>query len=671
MRNIFLLAIFLFSSFLFFEITYAKTLDDPFVEQWAYTDINVYSAWDYTLGSQDVVVAVIDNGFDTFHPDLFTNVWKNVDEISNNQIDDDKNGYVDDVWGWSFVSRDTNSDGLIDESEERGNNNPRPQVDQFTESEKNSGVFNHGTLVAGIIGAVGNNKKNGSGVSPNVKLMNIQVVDEGGSGSFARLPDAIYYAVYNGANIINMSVVGDITGDVEKAIDYAYGKGVVMVAAAGNSASDLNDFPLYPICFDAGKETNKVLGVSAISASHNIASFSNIGSNCVDITAPGENIFSTVRYSPKYDLNEQYTGGWSGTSFSAPLVSGAAALIKSIKPNWAAKNIYKALLSTTHHTPSTDVYSNLFGTGLLQIDKAVQYALNEVENSKFLKNIIVVNGDNGDHTSWDFNTGDDDKVLRERALSGIDDFSFYQYLGKTFYVTAKSFDKTRWRISLYDADWKKIDSFIIEPGGEISILVADVMGDVQPEIVVAPKGPSNTLFDIYSLEGEDLYTHILENKHNGVSFDKFKTEGSNKYDLVVLYELDDKLTMETLSGEGFSKNKFFLDSFSKADKVSVMNLDSDDQMEYVVGGGLGERPLVVFYDHDGSIIKKFLAYGSYKKSFSFIVGDYNYDGEDELVTIPKSNDQPVRVWNKEGKKVAQKYFFTDFKTNNIISVPIS
>ena len=124
-------------------VVVAKIPNDPGAEQWAFADLGVYQAWDYFTGSTDVVVAIIDNGFDTFHPDLRNNLWQNKKEIRNNQIDDDENGYIDDVYGWNFLDN---------------NNDPRPSVLGLADYEKKEALFNHGTLVAGIIGAVGNNK---------------------------------------------------------------------------------------------------------------------------------------------------------------------------------------------------------------------------------------------------------------------------------------------------------------------------------------------------------------------------------------------------------------------------------------------------------------------------------------------------------------------------------
>src|SRR3989338_5107950 len=163
---------------------YARIPNDPFAKQWGYEETGAYRAWDNAIGSRDVVVAIIDNGFDQLHPDLRENAWKNEDEIAGNLIDDDKNGYVDDVWGWNFVVEDANGDGDIDEEEERGNNDPRPDADGLS-PDAADGTIHHGTMVAGIIGAYGNNKTDGAGVNWRARRMKVKVGDKGGGGDNA------------------------------------------------------------------------------------------------------------------------------------------------------------------------------------------------------------------------------------------------------------------------------------------------------------------------------------------------------------------------------------------------------------------------------------------------------------------------------------------------------
>lgn len=349
--------------------------NDPFVEQDAYGLIDVYDAWKYTTGSRDVVVAVIDNGFDHYHPDLIENVWNNSDEIPRNGIDDDANGYIDDIVGWNFVPEDRNNDGEITGDELRGNNNPRPSID-----ESDTLVSGHGTAVAGLIGATGHNGLLGAGLNWRVSLMNLKIVGNSGNGTIQYVPDAIRYAVDNGADVISMSIVGyveDATA-ISNAVQYAYEKDVVVVAAAGNNIVDLNTTPIYPICSDAGTDVSSIIGVSAVSAGRAFARFSNYGSDCIDITAPGIGVSSTVRYANNLtsSLTVQYRGNLQGTSFATPLVSGTAALIRSRFPELSAAQVIDAILGSTSKTPPQDevLYANLFGAGLLQVSGALERA---------------------------------------------------------------------------------------------------------------------------------------------------------------------------------------------------------------------------------------------------------------------------------------------------------
>ncbi len=294
MKYILLLAILLMPTSL-----YAKTSNDPLGDQWYYSDIGVNEAWEYTTGSKDVIVAIIDNGFDTFHPDLIDNAWKNVDEIENNNIDDDNNGYIDDVWGWNFFIEDKNDDGFIDEEEGKGNNDPRPNTSDLTTAQQEGSVIHHGSVVAGIIGAKGNNQFGGAGLNWNVSLMNIKLLGNNGIGMINSLDSAIRYAVDNGADIINISMVSsNIDGNLIDSINYAYDNDVLIVAAAGNNMYDLNRMDVFPVCSDRDELFEKVIGVSAVQKGKRLSQFTNTGSDCIDITAPGVDMAGAPRIFP-------------------------------------------------------------------------------------------------------------------------------------------------------------------------------------------------------------------------------------------------------------------------------------------------------------------------------------------------------------------------------------
>jgi subtilisin family serine protease len=264
-------------------------------------DIHAPEAWDITKGSRDIIVAVVDTGIDFFHEDLRSNIWVNTKEIPGNGIDDDGNGYVDDVYGFDFVSNDND-----------------PFDDHF-----------HGTHVAGTIGAMGNNGLGVVGVNWNVRIMAVKAFDEQGGGTVSAAIGALHYAVVNGARIINCSWgLEDHSRALADAIAEAQAAGVLVVAAAGNSRTDA---PFYPAAYDS------VIAVASVNNKGQRSNFSNFGAH-VDISAPGEQILSTVPDS-KYDTV-------SGTSMAAPHVSGVAALVLSRHPDFNPLQVATILKNT-------------------------------------------------------------------------------------------------------------------------------------------------------------------------------------------------------------------------------------------------------------------------------------------------------------------------------------
>lgn len=262
-------------------------------------DIDAREAWATTTGDPEVIVAVIDTGVDISHPDLAGNIWRNPGEIAGNGIDDDRNGYVDDVHGWDFH----NGDATV--------------FDSPTEDA-------HGTHVAGTIAALGDNGRGTVGVAPDVTIMPIKFLGgTDGSGSGSAAAAAVAYAYANGATVINTSWGGGGGTALRNAIDAA--TGAVVVAGAGNLGDDMDaTTPQYPAAWaDDRYAMPNVLSVASIDRTGAMSSFSNYGTRSVDIGAPGRDIVST------YPNN---TYAWStGTSMSAPHASGVAALVASVR----------------------------------------------------------------------------------------------------------------------------------------------------------------------------------------------------------------------------------------------------------------------------------------------------------------------------------------------------
>ncbi|MDO8669175.1 MAG: S8 family peptidase [Candidatus Buchananbacteria bacterium] len=333
---------------------------DPLYNQQSnYFDyLHMPQAWDEAKGD-GVLIAILDSGVDINNPDLKFNIWENDNETLDDGIDNDKNGYIDDVSGWDFVDSD---------------NNPSPVAGEG--SDKLS--VNHGTALAGIIGAVANNGLGITGIAFNSKIMPIRILKSDGEGFVANLVEAIDYAVKNGADIINLSLVGfENSTALESAIDRANKSGVLVVAASGNAESgkmarNLNLEPAYPACYGNNQNNNIVLTVSSLNLLDQKSSFSNYGSNCVDLSALGENLTSLAYYNPLVGFNDYYSYHWYGTSFSTAIVSGLAALVKSKNLSLNANDLTNLLVNNTDNIDDLNpLFEGQLGTGKINILKAL------------------------------------------------------------------------------------------------------------------------------------------------------------------------------------------------------------------------------------------------------------------------------------------------------------
>jgi len=300
--------------------------DPSFAQEWslqnwgqsggtAGIDINATRAWDITTGSRSVVVAVIDSGIDLKHPDLVANLWTNPGEIAGNGIDDDRNGFVDDIHGWNFVDNNANlQDG-----------------------------YGHGTHVAGIIGAVGNNGVGVTGVAWRVSLMVLRVQNDSGAGTTSAVIGALRYATTMrrdfGINVVvtnnSWEAVAGYSAVIEGLIREQGEAGITFVAAAGNHGTNNDVTPRYPSNYDLPN----VIAVASLASSGVLAGSSDYGPTTVDLAAPGTFILSTWK-----------GGGYaalSGTSMAAPHVSGTVALLAAAKPGITVAEVRGAILGTT------------------------------------------------------------------------------------------------------------------------------------------------------------------------------------------------------------------------------------------------------------------------------------------------------------------------------------
>ena len=302
--------------------------DDPGLSrQWGLEDVRAGDAWQTTTGSQDVVIASIDTGVDVLHPDLAANMWQNPGEAPGNGVDDDGNGYVDDVYG---------IDAAYDDSV--------PMDD-----------YGHGTHTSGIAAATGDNALGIAGLGWSTKVMALKFINYDGGGTDADAIECIDYAVRekldHGVNVvaINASWGGGAANPfLRRAINAAGDAGIVFVASAGNDAEDNDRSPHYPSSLDCPT----LVSVAATAPSGRLAYFSNWGRVSVDLAAPGEDILSA--------LPDGHYESWSGTSMAAPFVTGAVALCAARYPGETAEQRIDRVLGSVR---TGDYFSRKVLTG--------------------------------------------------------------------------------------------------------------------------------------------------------------------------------------------------------------------------------------------------------------------------------------------------------------------
>lgn len=638
----------------FFSPIVAKTKksNDPEGLQWAYKDIRLPQAWDYTIGSSDVTVAVIDNGFDQSHLELRDNIWKNNDEVPNDKKDNDNNGYIDDIYGWNFtVDKDSKIANI-----------PDPY---FSTSTKNK-TIHHGTVVAGLLGAKGGNNLAGTGVNWNIKLMNLKIVDSvSGKGGVDPLSEAIRYAVDNGADIISFSIEGVVPGErqineIKEAIDYAYRNRVAMFASSGNKFKNLNKESVYPVCADENSSAQKILGVSAMQKSHRISLFSNIGSECVDVTAPGSSISSTMVYNPKKGLDKKYGGSWKGTSFAAPLVSGIGALIKTLRPRWSPPRIYDAILENTyeHDDDKAELYKNLFGAGLVNAKKAVESSLIGVVSNFPIKGLLAVDGNLNIVDKKIFATSTKIHNFEQRSIKYI---SAVKHSYKSNYILAND-EEGKTKITLLG---DKQNSFYVNKIDNIDIRVGDIDGDFQDEVIISPKKSDSVVFTVYSLQGKKEFEYIIDKNHSGASISVLKR--GERENLAVLFSQFGRLKVVQFNHSFEPETSFDINFMRNSGNLETGDIDGDGVHEYVVSNSKGNG-LLSYYDTDGSIQKTFFAYGYLEKGFKTGLVDIDSDGRDELVTIPFGLNDPIKFW--ENNILIDEWSVHNKAKNNSFIIPI-
>ena len=278
-------------------------------------DIDAPEGWDIANSASNVVVALVDSGVRYTHEDLAANMWINPGEIPGNGVDDDANGFIDDIHG---INAAANNGDPID-------------------------LIGHGTQVAGFVGSVGDNGVGTAGVAWRVRIMACRFYSDGGTGFLTDAAQCIDYALAKGAQIINASfVTTSFSAVLNNALNNCRNAGVIFVAAAGNDSVNTDVTPYYP----AGFNFDNIVAVGATTRTDGLASFSNFGAASVDLAAPGENVYSTFNSADNAYMENL------GTSFAAPIVAGAFALLRARNPSASYQQIIQQVLGTVDPLPA-------------------------------------------------------------------------------------------------------------------------------------------------------------------------------------------------------------------------------------------------------------------------------------------------------------------------------
>ena len=334
--------------------------DTAYSSQWYHQFIQSEPAWDYTTGSEDVIIGIVDSGIKWNHPDLQDNIWINEPELystsggndmtinwttgvvsGGNGIDDDGNGKIDDCIGWNFYGTQSN------------------------QSYQGYSANDHGTHVAGCAGAVGDNNLGVTGPMMNVKLISSRHAPNNQSSVYITNGyNGVYYCADSGADIINCSWGGPGgSATANYAVNYAIGQGAIVVCAAGNDNEDIGIYPHYP-----GNATNAVCVAATGPNSDVKANFSSYGAP-VDVSAPGSSIYSTI-------IAENGYASFNGTSMASPIVAGVAGLIKSIHPNLTPQELKTRLEYTCDNIDAVNPgFIGDLGAGRVNSFKGAMYDL--------------------------------------------------------------------------------------------------------------------------------------------------------------------------------------------------------------------------------------------------------------------------------------------------------
>lgn len=486
--------------------------NDPYYSrQYQWPIIAAPTAWDAQTGSSSVVVGVVDSGVDLAHEDLQGQFWRNPGEIAGNGLDDDLNGYVDDVNGWDFIN---------------GNNDPRPGDGSHGTSS------DHGTHVSGLIGAVTDNGVGVAGHSWHCQIMPVQVFNEG--GSLTSIIIAAYeYARDNGANVINMSLGGGWTDLWTDPITEAYNNGIVTVCSAGDQ-SFYDDFRYFytddpstwrsPVCNDgASFSDNHIIGVGATDDHDVCAWFTCLDQSArsfVDVMAPGDIIYSTVYYNPADGFFNQYDY-MSGTSMAAPITAGLAALVRAHAPTLTVMGVMQQIVAGCDNIDAANPI-NVGYMGAGRINSANSLADKAPGAPRSVMAFDTPNDTGGSITvtwslSLDDGRGFNDVVRYEvwRSTDGAGPFTYLDSVpkGGKGYVDAVPADYVDYYYIVYACDASgKTASRVTQPAAARDDIAPDAVTVTAADTVADDGGSISLSWSSYAAPQDFLEYHIYRSE---------------------------------------------------------------------------------------------------------------------------------------------------------------
>lgn len=643
-------------------VVHAQAAKDPFVSELWYLNA-IHNPTETSLGKESIV-AVLDAGFDMTHEDLASQYWVNTGEIANDHKDNDHNGYEDDVRGWDFVDNDSN---------------PRPDI---SDPMADDTIVSHGTLLAGMISATANNGKGMKGIAPNTKIMPLRILDSKGKGTTAQVRDAITYAVKNGADVINLSLISTKPDDsLQQVIGWAVDQGVVVVAAVGNSRLDLDRDPTFPACFDTRIGKNSVIGVAALDISGKKAEFSNSGSNCVDIAAPGVNIFGAVYHDDSNFLySTSYGSPFEGTSVAAPMVAAAAARLRSAFPLLTPSQIRLSLmLSADPITDATPEERRALGAGSLNIERALETA---AVFAGSVSSAPVQNVNQHPSGTLIVAQGKGSEPIVKRVNGNGKELASFLAYDKKF--------RGGVRVAAGDVNGDGVEEIITAagPGGGPHVRVFDLMGKLQSQFFAFDVSSRYGIFVTTGDVNHDGMDEILVTQDQGGngqvriftmrgemigSFYPFGRTASPVF--VTVGNFDDDSESEIAASLGgkdkthrvkiFDANGRYVRDFSAfmflKSGLRVATMRSHDQKtdRIIVSAESGSLPWVGVFDDLGNVQTSSLVLPqNFLGGVQTVAGDLNLDGFSELYTVPMSLGGPqVRAFDTLFKLVGGFFLF--------------